>query len=193
MKIRPIEKHDVTKVAEIDKRWNTVRVSDPDLGSMEVTNSWALQAPEIVDIVRQRRDTNYQAYDTRTYVLEENVKIKGGASVREVMGAFAYEKHPLSMEVLYVTLHPKADVVKVINDIAVFLKSMADASDKRKTVNVYLRDRDEARLRDVLPVWMSVGFKVKLVPDYFVEHDGWRCSYVSTKQAAPSNEDEVSV
>jgi len=176
LNLRFIEEADLKAVADMERLAN--RVKD----NPEWVQPWTMGVPGILDIIRQRRDELRGTYDTRTMVVERPVPVESNPNqyAVQVCGAFSYELQPAGYELLYTVLHPDAKAECVLQIIAYYLRGKADRSPVRRKVIHYVRDRDEAGLRTLLPFWKSRGFAVHLVRDHFENNiDGWRLTYES--------------
>ncbi len=186
MKIRLIEETDMEMLLDAERAFNLVKVSDLDFGDVEWLNPWTLSANDILAIIRQRPRKDLGTYDTRTFVAEVGLEATDEQGFKHevpwVVGGFAYEIQENAFEVVFLTIHPVADVPAVMAAMLDFLKKKAERSDNRNRVTLYLRDRDEAGLRQLLPLIKLDGFTVKLARDHFGDHDGWECSYVAPSQ-----------
>lgn len=142
---------------------------------------WCLGADGIKSIVKQRHSEAAGTWDTRSMVIEMPVQDCKNPNqwIAWVCGAFAFELQPVGYEILYVIVHPDAPLDKIIHIISLFMRGKADRSPLRRTVTLYLRDRDEAGLRKLLPIWRSKGFESSLARDYFGQDDGWKMVYES--------------
>lgn len=184
--IRLIEEDDMQALLDAERAANAVRVADPDFGQVEWLNPWCLSAQDVLDIIRQYPRRDHGICDTRTLVTE--ILTKGQDPDGEtyeiplVCGGFSYEVQDDGFELLFAIVHPAAPVADVWKTVLAYLKRRAERSAKRKKVTVYLRDRDEAGLRQLLPLVRAEGFSVRLQPNYFGNHDGWECAFRDTEE-----------
>jgi hypothetical protein len=189
--IRYIEEADLESLMEGERASNSIRMSDPEFGELSLLNPWALTADDVLKVLRQRACEQAGTYDTRAWVAEvklEATEPDGEArKVPWVCGGFAYEVQENLFEVLFVSIHPAAPLPEIFGAMLAHLKRRAERSEKRKQVVLYLRDRDEAGLRTLLPLVVAEGFAVKLAPDHFGDHDGWRCVW----RAPDEDEDDL--
>jgi len=185
MVIRPIEKWDLPELVEAEQLSNEQAVDDPDFGIINYMNPWTMTEDDIKEFIGRRKDEKQGTWDTRTYAVDIPVESMDDNGLQETIAwtcaGFCFEKLLDGFEMSWVVLHPLSPVTDIVETIANFMKAMADRSDQRKKVVVYVRDRDEAGLRQILPVWKAAGFAIKLVPNYFEGNiDAWKCVYEST-------------
>jgi hypothetical protein len=179
IRIRPIEEADLEPLLEAERLFNTVELDDPDFGGVVWLNPWTLSAADVLAIIRQYPSEARNRGDTRTLVAEVKLEAtEPDGSVRFVpflCGGFAYEILPDEYLVRYIILHPAADRAGVLASFLDHLKKRSVKSGKSRRILLYLRDRDEAGFRQLMPVVQAEGFAVTLRPDHFGSHDGWEC------------------
>lgn len=181
--IRNINRDDLDAVEEIDRFWNTVEVDDDDFGKVVTENPWYLTKNEVVDIVRQRSDKESVTYDTRTFVVDMEIEtyphkgLKTTEKIPWACASYCYEKRPDSFEIVYLSIHPDSPMGEVLDRILFAMMSLVERSDIRDYFRIVLRDRDEARIRFLIPKLQEIGCKVRLLPNHFKEDmiDGWEC------------------
>lgn len=181
--IRNIERDDLEAVEEIDRFWNTVEVNDEDFGKVITENPWYLTKDDVVDIVRQRSDKEKSLYDTRTFVVDMEIETfphKGQKTIEKIgwtCAAYCYEKQPTGFEIVYLSIHPDSPMEEVLDRILYSMMALTERSEARNHFQIVLRDRDEARIRFLIPKFQEIGCKIRLIPNYFKDDgiDGWEC------------------
>lgn len=172
--IRWVEKYDIEQVMEAERLWNTVEMADQDFGLVTLLNPWTMSREAFMDMLSSQG----------TYTAVVTVPVEDSECPEEdtdwVVGVFTWEKEVNGWSLLWFAICPFAPIEEITNIILDELKQRADRSVSRKRVTFYLRDRDEARIRGLLPLFKLAGFSVKLAPNYFEGLiDGWKCEYES--------------
>ena len=163
--VRFIEQADLPHVLAAERALHTVRVSDPDFGRFNALNPWAVGREGLLRLVRQRKRGAER--ETRALVAHE--------PGRDACGCFVYEKHADRLEVVWLSARPGRRFEPAVSAMLVWLKNKAAA--KGRSVVYRLRDRDEAGIRVLLPLFRRHGFSVRLEPDAFGHCDGWLCTF----------------
>lgn len=154
--IRHLNKRDVPSVVSIEDNWNTHETEDIDFGKVILKNSWAIDSFDLGEIAKS---------NAVTMVIENDGKI---------VGFFIYENQLLCVDLQHLSLDPKLaqeEQILIIVEVIEYLKKQEPES-----VIYYIRDRDEAHIRTVLPVFMKNGFTVSSARNHFDGNDdGWKC------------------
>lgn len=187
---RFIEKRDVAEVLRIEKRSNTSDINT-DFGPVPCTNHWALDEKELMDLIRERAVAKLEpGGGTYTFVVEEDSNVKTYAQLKTV-GGFSYEKSVDSYEVIWVTAEVNR-IKEVYGEVIRYMRGLAEKSESRKKAVFYVRDRDEAHLRSILPIFQGLGAEIKLIKDFYQGNtDAWRCTFTSNKTIWDEKEGEM--
>ena len=169
--IRRAKKTDVDDIVSADYEWNTFVVEDEDFETVSLLNPWCIEPNQIAEWNKLKKNIFVMAIETFVQTV-----VKGEQqNIRWVCGGFSYEKTEEGYVVIWFATHPKASPTDSIAAIATYMKDLATDND---TVVFHIRDREEARLRLVLPILQKSGFAVSLLPDYFEDSiDGWKCTF----------------
>lgn len=172
--IRPIEKYDIDQVLDADRWWNSVELADSDFGTVVCHNPWSMSREALLQMIETQG----------TYTAVVTAPVEDEARPEDdtdwVVAAFSLEKEMDGVDLLWFAIHPAVPVAEVFQMLLDYLIERADRSRKRKRVTVRLRDRDEARIRGLLPLLQANKFKVTLEPNYFPGLiDAWKCEYES--------------
>lgn len=173
---RFIQEPDVRQLLQVEKAANATTFDDPDFGTVQWYHHWTVDVCELMKLIRQRRAVDTGTHDTRTIVVERSKTESLGDGVEAVVpwlcGGFTYEIHDDGFKVLFISVHPEAK--GLYGEILDWMKERAKRSPKRKNITIFLRDKEEAGIRALIPVLVSKGFILKLVPNFFEDCDGWR-------------------
>lgn len=190
--IRPIRPDDLPAIVEADLRWH--QYYDEDFECVTVPD-WTLTEEDILDSVRQLATENTAGTRTHTIeCLDENGTRRGDGDGEDatpwVCGGFSYEIRDDSYALIFCAVHPDAPLDPAVEAVADFLQNKAKKSSTRKKVRLWLRDREEERLEELLPAWTRAGFVFKLAPDHFGPVDGWAGTWrAPTKRHADQLQD----
>lgn len=156
MELRFFKQSDLPGVMQVEREFNSLPGGR--------LNQWTMSAEEVLAEMKGNCNSSL-------VVLSQG----------EVWATFIYEINQVSYDVVYLAIHPKAPIHKVLRLIVIYMTGKAEVSPLRNVVRIYLRDRDEAHIRDILPVLQESGFTVRLARDYYEDYksDGWCCSYVA--------------
>lgn len=166
--LRFVEENDIPALLEAERLFNTVIIEDADFGTLQVLNDWALTEKEILEGIQQIPNREEGVCDTRTFIIENQSA--------ELTGGFCFEIQETWFEVLYFILSP-GHAEEAFWEMLAFLQARADRASKRRKVILYVRDRDEAGLRTLLPCLLKASWKVSLVANHFGSTDAWRGVY----------------
>lgn len=158
--VRPIRQEDLARVLQAEQAWNSY---EDDVFGMPQTYPWCHTEDDLLAIIRTRADENGHG-STRVFVLE-----MGG----QVVGGFGYALQADHYEMIFVSLDPNGPLPKLVEAIATHLRGKLHQG-KRKRALVWLRDRDEAGLRILYPLWQKSSFSARLVLGRFGHDDGWQ-------------------
>lgn len=179
--IRLAKKSDLDHLLAADREWNSFTVEDADFQTVTLVNPWVITAEEIAAWANQRKQYFVMAVET-----DIKTDAKGCPRlIRWTSGGFVYEKTGEDgVLVRWFSLHPKSNPAEALTTIVAFLQDKTGG----ESITFHIRDRDEARIRLVIPVLQKLGFTIKLSPDHFEGGiDGWICTYAaqSPKKLVP--------
>jgi hypothetical protein len=156
-----------------------------DCLDIEQTRPWCLDRESLLRIIRSRSDDPTSFGDTLTFTVHCDILADDEEILlTKVCGGFSYSVEDDHYRLVFVTTHPDFPFATVLSKVASFMRDKAKKSHKRKRITVWLRDSDEARLRELLPQWQRQGFQFKLVRDHYGDCDGWLGTFSAEKSSA---------
>jgi len=160
---RHLNKSDMASVLAIEDAWNTYIKEDIDFGKLVLKTGWAIESFDIGEVAKTKASL---------MVIESNKKI---------VGFFIFDSSNLAIDLDHFSLNPslpKENQVEAVNQVIRLLKKNASKERIGKLITYFVRDREEAHIRTILPCFMKAGFNVSLARDHFDgDTDGWKCTF----------------